>query len=191
MFKLNFNGVALACAVSTAMMVPAVMPVVAEAADTVDQAKIDAESHAALSSLLASNPTAKALAAKAKGILIFPSIVKAGLGVGGSYGQGEALQNGAVEGYYNSISGSIGLQAGIQKYGYAVFLMTDEAVSYLHDSDGWEIGVGPTVVVVDDGLARNLSTTTLKDAAYAVIFDQKGLMAGVSLEGTKITKIKP
>jgi lipid-binding SYLF domain-containing protein len=62
-------------------------------------------------------------------------------------------------------------------------------VKYLHESAGWEIGVGPTVVVVDDGVARNLSTSTLKDDAYAFIFDQKGLMAGVALEGTKITKV--
>ena len=73
------------------------------------------------------------------------------------------------------------LQAGAQSYGYAVFLMTDKAVKYIHDTAGWEIGVGPTVVVVDEGVARNLSTTTLKDDAYAFIFDQSGLMAGVTI----------
>ncbi len=124
-------------------------------------------------------------------MLIFPKIVKAGLGVGGAFGEGEGIEHGRVAGYYNSVSGSVGLQAGVQSYGYAVFLMSNKAIDYLHNSDGWEIGVGPTVVVVDEGVARNLSTTTLKDDAYAFIFDQQGLMAGVSLEGTKVSKIKP
>ncbi|MBW8881187.1 MAG: lipid-binding SYLF domain-containing protein, partial [Asticcacaulis sp.] len=127
---------------------------------------------------------------KAKAILIFPSIVKAGLVFGGAYGEGELIEGGKATAYYNSLSGSWGLQAGAQSYGYVVFLMTDKAVKYLHDSQGWEIGVGPTVVVVDEGVARNLSTSTLKDDAYAFIFDQKGLMAGVQIEGTKVSRIK-
>ena len=67
--------------------------------------------------------------------------------------------------------------------------MTQKAVDYIHESHGWEIGVGPTVVIVDEGVAKNLSSSTLKDDAYAFIFDQKGLMAGISLEGTKISRI--
>ena len=67
--------------------------------------------------------------------------------------------------------------------------MNNKAVKYLEDTHGWEIGVGPTVVVVDEGVAKNLSTSTLKDDAYAFIFDQQGLMAGVSIEGSKITQI--
>ena len=184
----RLDGFALAFALTTAAIAPAVVPATAQAGD---KASIDADSHDALASLYASNPTARLIGSRAKGILIFPKIVKAGLGVGGAYGEGEGLQAGGVEGYYNSVAGTVGLQAGVQSYGYAVFLMTDKAVQYLHDSDGWEIGVGPTVVVVDEGVARNLSTTTLKDDAYAFTFDQKGLMAGVSLEGTKVTKIKP
>ena len=190
MFKfrtLTTSGFALALALTTTAMIPAVMPQVAEAATKAD---INNDSQAALNSLYAGNATAKLIGSKAKAILIFPSIVKAGLVFGGSYGEGELLANGGVENYYNSFSGSWGLQAGAQSYGYAVFLMTDSAVKYLHDSSGIEIGVGPTVVVVDEGVARNLSTSTLKDDAYAFIFDQKGLMAGVSIEGTKISKIK-
>ena len=68
--------------------------------------------------------------------------------------------------------------------------MNQKAVEYLDRSEGWEIGVGPTVVLVNEGVAKNLSTTTLKDDAYAFVFDQKGLMAGVSIEGTKVSKIK-
>jgi len=88
------------------------------------------------------------------------------------------------------VSGSWGLQAGAQSYSYVVFLMNDKAVDYLSKSQGWEIGVGPTVVLVNEGVAKNLSTSTLKDDAYAFIFDQEGLMAGLSIEGTKISKIK-
>ena len=179
------GGFALALALTTTALVPAVLPQAAVAATKAD---INADSQAALNSLYAGNPTAKLIGSKA--ILIFPSIVKAGLVFGGAYGEGELLMNGGVADYYNSFSGSWGLQAGAQSYGYAVFLMTDSAVKYLKDSSGLEIGVGPTVVVVDEGVARNLSTSTLKDDAYAFIFDQKGLMAGVSIEGTKISRIK-
>lgn len=185
--KFKVSGFALAIALTTTALIPAVVPQMAVAATKAD---INNDAQAALNSLYASNATAKLIGSRAKAILIFPSIVKAGLVFGGAYGEGELLANGGVENYYNSFSGSWGLQAGAQSYGYAVFLMTDSAVKYLHDSSGLEIGVGPTVVVVDDGVARNLSTSTLKDDAYAFIFDQKGLMAGVSIEGTKISRIK-
>ena len=187
MLNLKTSGFALAVALTTTAMIPSLVPQIAEAATKAD---INSESQAALNSLYAGNPTAKLIGSKAKAILVFPSIVKAGLVFGGAYGEGELLADGGVADYYNSFSGSWGLQAGAQSYGYVVFLMTDSAVKYLKDSSGLEIGVGPTVVVVDEGVARNLSTSTLKDDAYAFIFDQKGLMAGVSIEGTKISKIK-
>jgi lipid-binding SYLF domain-containing protein len=95
-----------------------------------------------------------------------------------------------VADYYNSVTGSWGLQAGAESYGYVVFLMSDEAVDYLKKSHGWEIGVGPTVVLVNEGVAKNLSSSTLKESAYAFIFSQQGLMASLSIEGTKISQIK-
>jgi lipid-binding SYLF domain-containing protein len=151
---------------------------------------LDKDANQALQTLYKSNPTAEAISHKAQAVLIFPNIVKAGLVFGGAYGEGELKQGSQVDGYYNSFTGSWGLQAGAQSYGYAVFLMNDKAIKYVHRSEGWEIGVGPTVVIVDQGVAKNLSTSTLKDDAYAFIFDQQGLMAGVSIEGTKISKIK-
>ncbi len=187
MFKLKLNGFALALALTTCAIAPAIVPAAAEAASKAD---LTNDASAALDKLYASNPTAKLMGGRAKAILVFPGIVKAGLVFGGAYGEGVLFSGGKVERYYNSLSGSWGLQAGAQSYGYVVFLMSDKAVKYIHDSAGWEIGVGPTVVVVDDGVARNLSTSTLKDDAYAFIFDQQGLMAGVSIEGTKISKIK-
>jgi lipid-binding SYLF domain-containing protein len=144
----------------------------------------------ALQMLYKTDPEAAELGKSAKAVLIFPNIIKAGLVFGGAYGEGVLQKGHTTVSYYNSFSGSWGLQAGAQSYGYAVFLMTDKAVNYLNKSEGWEIGVGPTVVIVDKGAAKNLSTSTLKDDAYAFIFDQQGLMAGVSIEGTKITHIK-
>jgi len=145
----------------------------------------------ALQTLYKTNPTAELLSKKAKGILVFPSVIKAGLVFGGSYGEGVLFQAGKETGYYNSVSASWGFQAGAQSYGYVLFLMSDKALKFLHETHGWEVGVGPSVVVVNDGVAKNLSSSTLKDDAYAFIFDQQGLMVSFSLEGTKISKIHP
>ncbi len=144
----------------------------------------------AVQTLISTNPTAATVAKQAKAVLIFPNIVKAGLVFGGAYGEGELKQGMQVDGYYNSITASWGLQAGAQSYGYVVFLMNDKAIKYIHETNGWEIGTGPTVVVVNEGVAKNLSSTSLKDDAYAFIFDQQGLMASLSIEGTKISHIK-
>jgi len=151
---------------------------------------LDRDSQQALQKLAQINPLAAKLARTAKAVLVFPNIVKAGLVFGGSYGEGELITGSKVDGYYNSVTGSWGLQAGGQSYAYVVYLMTSKAVHYVHQTHGWEIGIGPTVVVVDEGVAKNLSSSTLKDDAYAFIFSQQGLMAGVSIEGTKISPIK-
>lgn len=160
-----------------------------QASQAASPADLDKDSDHAIEMLKSSNPTAANIASKAKAVLIFPNIVKAGLIFGGAYGEGELKEASKVDGYYNSVSASWGLQAGAQSYGYAVFLMNDRAVNYVHKTHGWEIGVGPTVVVVDEGVAKNLSSSTLKDDAYAFIFDQQGLMASVSIEGTKVSRI--
>ena len=143
-----------------------------------------------LQALYKSNPVAESISRKARGVLVFPKIIKAGLVFGGSYGEGVLTEDSRFVGYYNSVSASWGWQAGAETYSYVVFLMSDKAVKYLDKSEGWEIGVGPTVVVVDEGAAKNLSSSTLKDDAYAFIFDQQGLMASLSIEGTKISRIK-
>lgn len=174
-------ALAIAAVTSLAYTYPAVA---ASASD------LNKDSDKALQRLVAKNEAAASIAKQAKAVLIFPNIVKAGLIFGGAYGEGEMVVGKKVDGYYNSVTGSWGLQAGAQSYGYVVFLMTDKAVNYIRETHGWEIGVGPTVVLVNEGVAKNLSSTTLKDDAYAFIFDQQGLMAGLSLEGTKISHIK-
>jgi len=157
----------------------------------VDAAKIDRESKAALQALYKKTPAAKALGAKAKAILVFPGILKAGFIVGGQGGNGAMLVGGKTVGYYNISAASWGLQIGAEEFGYVMMLMTDSAKAYLNKSEGWELGVGPNIVVVDAGAAKSLTTTTAKDDVYAFIFSQKGLMADVSVQGSKITKIKP
>jgi len=153
-------------------------------------AEINRDAKSALEKLYAKSPKAKALGEKAKGILVFPGITKAGFMVGGQYGEGALIKDEKAAGYYNTVQLSYGFQAGIQKYGYALFLMTDSALKWIDKSDGWEIGTGPTIVVMDAGAAGSLTTTTAQSEIYAFFFDQKGLMGGLGLQGTKITKMK-
>jgi len=110
--------------------------------------------------------------------------------VGGQYGEGALRKDGKTVGYYSSVAMSYGLQAGVQTFGYALFFMTDSALKWLDRSDGWEVGTGPSIVVLDEGMAGGMSTTTAQSDIYAFVFSQKGLMAGLGLQGTKITKIK-
>jgi lipid-binding SYLF domain-containing protein len=184
---MNFRTILMATSLAVAMMTPLAIATAAHAATADD---LDRDSDQALQTLYRTNPAAEAISHRARAVLVFPNIVKAGLVFGGAYGEGELKQGSKIDGYYNSFTGSWGLQAGAQSYGYVVFLMTPKAVRYIHSTHGWEVGVGPTVVIVDQGVAKNLSTSTLKKDAYAFIFDQQGLMAGISLEGTKISRIK-
>ena len=144
----------------------------------------------ALQQLYKTNPSAARIGKEARATLVFPKIIKAGLIFGGAYGEGVLVNSGHHDEYFNSVSASWGWQAGAESYGYVVFLMNEKAVKYLAETKGWEIGVGPSVVVVNAGAAKNLTTSTLKDDAYAFIFDQQGLMASLSIEGTKISRIR-
>jgi len=154
-------------------------------------AKIDREARGALSKLYAQAPAAKALGAKAVAVLVFPKVTKAGLMIGDQYGEGVLIKGGKTAAYYSTAGASYGLQAGVQTYGYAMFLMNDNAVKQLDQAQGLEVGVGPSVVVMDEGMAKTTTTTTIKDDIYAFIFSQKGLMAGLGLQGNKITRINP
>lgn len=160
-----------------------------QAAVAASAAELDRDARAALESLKSSNPTARILAKEARGILVFPHIVKGGFMIGGQVGEGVLLKKGRTAGYYRTVAGSYGLQAGVQKFGYAIFFITQKALDYLDRSEGFEVGVGPSVVVLDEGAAKSVSSTTLTQDAYAFIFDQKGLMGGIGIQGSKITKI--
>ncbi|WP_321908212.1 MULTISPECIES: lipid-binding SYLF domain-containing protein [unclassified Paraburkholderia] len=152
---------------------------------------LDADSRAALSSLASTHPKMDSLAHKAKAVLIFPSVVRAGFLAGVSHGSGELIESGKVTGYYATTSVSYGFQAGAQQYAYVMLFMTDAALNSLKTSGEFEVGVGPTVVVVDEGTAKNLNTETAKSDVYAMIFNQQGLMAGTALRGTKISRVSP
>jgi lipid-binding SYLF domain-containing protein len=145
----------------------------------------------ALESLYSSTPASRALGEQAAGVLVFPEILKGGFIVAAQYGNGVLFKKGKTVGYYNTTSGSFGFQAGVQSFGYALFFMTNDDLGYLETSMGWELGVGPSITIVDVGIARSLSTTTARKGMYAFFFDQKGLMGGLGLQGTKITRIHP
>ena len=153
--------------------------------------KIDQDASRALQTLYAAQPKARNLGNKAKAILVFPKIIKAGLLIGGQSGDGALRMGGKTVGYYNLSAASFGLQAGGQTFSYALFFMTDSALDYLQKSDGWSIGSGPSVVVVDKGAAASMTSTSITQDVYAVPFGQRGLMAGLGLEGSKITHIHP
>ena len=156
-----------------------------------DEASMNTAATAALKNLYANNPAAKALGSKARAILIFPDVLKGGFMIGAQLGNGVLRQNGRTAGYYNIVAASYGWQVGIQQFGYALFLMNDSAMAYLNNTDGWQVGVGPSIVVMDQGMARSIDTTTVQKDVYAFIFDQSGLMAGTGLQGSKITRIQP
>jgi lipid-binding SYLF domain-containing protein len=165
----------------------ALVPVAAGAAD---RGALERDARAALQQLTSTVPAAKALSKPAKAVLVFPKITKAGLGVGAQYGDGVLFRQGKVAGYYNTSGASYGLQAGAQQYGYAMFLMNEKAISALGANEGFEVGAGPSLVVVDQGMAKTVSTTTISNDIYAFIFSQKGLMGGAGIQGSKITRLK-
>ena len=154
-------------------------------------AEIDKKVNEATAKLFASSPAAKNLSTVAKGILMFPSVKKAGFVVGGQYGEGALRIGGKTTGYYKTTAASFGLQAGGQKFGYAMFFMTGGALEYLKNSKGWEVGVGPSIVVVDEGVARSLTNATAREDIYVFFFGQKGLMGGLGIQGSKISQIQP
>ena len=146
---------------------------------------------ASLHTLYATTPEADKLRARSVGILVFPDIFRAGLIVGGSGGNGVLFSpEGRVMGYYNAASVSFGLQAGAEEFAQAMFLTTADSLSYLDNTAGWSVGVGPTFVVVDEGMAKDINTTTLRSDVYAFIYGQEGLMGGIGVQGQKITRLR-
>jgi lipid-binding SYLF domain-containing protein len=168
-----------------------VLTVVASVARADSAAEISRDANAALSDLYKQVPGTRELGAKAKGILIFPHIYKAGFIVGGQGGDGVLKKGGKTVAYYRTLAASYGFQAGVQRFGYALFFMDNDSLNYLNKSGGWEIGSGPSLVVVDEGFGKSFTTTTMQSGVYAFIFDQKGLMGGIGIQGSKITRIHP
>lgn len=147
-----------------------------------------------LGKLYSTTPSAKALAEKAEGILVFPSVYKAGVGIGGSYGEG-ALVAGKdnklqILDYYNLVAASAGLQLGAQKQSVVLMFMTDSALQRFRSSEGWKAGVDGSVAIIETGIGGSLDTETIQEPIVGFVYSNTGLMAGVTLEGSKFTKIR-
>lgn len=153
------------------------------------RAEIDRQARTVLNQLIASNPAAKKLSEKAVAALVFPTVTKAGFIVGGQYGDGVLFKDGRPAAYYNTAGGSYGLQAGAQQFAYVLFFMKESALNALDSTQGFEIGVGPSVVLVDQGVASSTTSITTQNDIYAFITAQKGAMAGIGIQGNKITKL--
>jgi len=164
---------------------------VAPAASAASAAEIDAKVDIALNSLLADSAAAQAISEDAVAVLVFPDIVKAGFGVGGQFGEGALRKGGVTTGYYNIASASFGFQIGAQSYSQVLFFMNEDALAALDKVRGFELGADASVAVASQGMGVDVNTNTVRDPVVAFVFGQKGLMGGVTVDGSKITKINP
>jgi len=192
------TSIPLFCRVALALMAPGLLtqcaydPVTRANAAQASRGEISSDARAALNDLYARDPGAKKLGRSAAGILVFPHITKGGLMVGAEAGNGVLFgRDGGAKGYYQTAGASYGLQAGVQQYGYVLFLMSASEVAQLNRAAGWEVGSSPDLVVVDHAASATLTSRTIDKGVYAYVFNQKGLMAGLSFKGTKITRIQP
>jgi lipid-binding SYLF domain-containing protein len=178
--------------IAAAVALAGLLAFMAPAAHAASAQQLTADGQRALDKLYADEPRARLFARHARAILIFPAIIKGAFVFGGETGDGVLLSRGGhAEGFYNISAASWGLQAGGKQFSYALFLMTDRALGYLHDSAGWAIGAGGNIVVIDQGAAAAANSTTLTQDVYAFPFAGKGLMAGIDIHGSKITQIHP
>ncbi len=127
----------------------------------------------------------------AKGVLVMPNITKAGFVIGGKYGQGGLLVGGRTVGYYSLAEGSVGWQIGAQSYDMVILFMTDDALNRFRNSEGWEAGVDAEVTIIEVGADVSVETLRSQHPVIGFIFDQKGLMGGLSVKGAKFTRIHP
>ena len=160
-----------------------------QAGFTASKAEIDAEIKAALDELYKTSPEAKELSAQAKGILVFPSIVKAGLVIGGAYGEGALIIDGKKVQYYNNISGSIGFQLGVEKRSEVYMFLKADALKEFRNASGWSGGGDASVAVAVWGAGGVANVESIKEPVVAFVFSPKGFMYNLTLEGSKINKI--
>jgi lipid-binding SYLF domain-containing protein len=154
-----------------------------------DHDELDARVREAVHELYQTSPTARELGGKARGMLVFPRVFKAGYGIGGEYGEGVLLADGHTVDYYNIASASVGLQLGIQRKSVVVLFMTDDALRHFRDSEGWKVGVDTSVAIVTVGIGGEIDTDTLQKPVIGFLFSNKGLMYNLTLEGSKISRM--
>jgi lipid-binding SYLF domain-containing protein len=173
------------------LLAVAMSPLAASSVQADPRSELTAKAITSLHQLEASEPRSRFFAHHAKAVLVFPSVLKAGFVFGGETGDGVLLVDGHPVGYYNLSGGSWGLQIGGQDFAYALFFMTDSSLDYLKKSDGFAAGTGPSIVVVNKGAGAEADTTTITNDVYAFPYNQTGLMADLTLQGTKISRIHP
>jgi lipid-binding SYLF domain-containing protein len=178
-------------AAATLALATAFGPLAISSAQADPRMQLTADGDRALHKLEATEPRSRFFAEHAKAVLVFPSVLKAGFVFGGETGNGVLLVHGKPAGFYNLTGGSWGIQFGGQDFAYALFFMTDSALDYLKKSDGFVAGTGPSIVVINKGAGAEANSTTVTQDVYAFPFSEKGLMADLTLQGTKITKIHP
>lgn len=151
--------------------------------------KIDENVNEAVAKFRESVKGGDELLSKSSGYLVFPRVIKVGMGVGGEGGEGALRVGGQTVDYYNTFAGSFGLQLGAQAKAIIIAFMTDQALKDFQNSSGWKVGVDGSVAIIDIGVGKAIDTGNIKDPVVGFIFDSKGLMYNLTLEGSKITKI--
>lgn len=157
--------------------------------DAASAAEIDNDVNATLNRFHLNVKGSRDLADRAAGILVFPSIVKAGIGIGGEYGEGAMRVRDKTAGYYNSVSASIGFQLGVQARSVIIMFMTEDALASFNRKDGWKVGVDGSVALVTLGVGGAVDTNQIRQPVIGFILDEKGLMYNLTLEGSKISRI--
>lgn len=159
-------------------------------AQAASAASINAEVRATIDRFHAQIGGARELTDKSYGILVFPSVVKAGFGIGGEYGEGALMVRGQPTTYYNTVGASFGFQLGVQARSVIILFMTPEALDQFRRSKGWKVGVDGSVAIVTVGVGGSIDTNKIVSPVVGFILDPKGLMYNLTLEGTKITRIR-
>jgi lipid-binding SYLF domain-containing protein len=154
------------------------------------RASIDAGVDNALATLYTQAQGSRELVAKASGVLVFPSVVSAGFVIGGSYGQGALRVGGRTNGYYSTAAGSVGLLAGAESKSMYILFMTPEALAKFQASNGWTAGVDASVTLINVGADASATTATAQQPVIGYVLSKGGLMANLSLDGTKISRLE-
>lgn len=153
-------------------------------------AEINADANATLQSFVQQITGARELANKSVGVLVFPSVIKAGIGIGGEYGEGVLIMHGDVSGYYNLISASFGFQLGVQARSVIIMFMTKDALEGFRRRAGWKVGVDGSIAIITVGVGGAIDTDKVVSPVIGFILDPKGLMYNLTLEGSKISRIE-
>jgi lipid-binding SYLF domain-containing protein len=176
--------------VSTSLLAMSAVAIAAPPALARDRGKLVSRARAALRELEENSPAARRASKAAHATLVFPSVLKAGFVFGAETGDGVLFEGGKTAGFYNLSGGSWGLQIGGQDFAYALFLMNEKSLEYLNKSGGWQAGTGPSITVINKGAAGEVDTSTATHDILAFPFNGKGLMADLTFQGAKITRLR-